>query len=131
MVNCSNILKPLLSSHLWHVMEEVTYSAIIIYSAIVVWFFASREQNIYIDLYYLTMITFSSFIFSYILGIPFYIFIERPYRNFLDLIVFPKSTIFKKVKDVEDEDTDDSNEDLDDTKTNKSSGKNTLQTLNL
>lgn len=29
---------------------------------------------------------------------------ERPFRNFLDLILFPKSSIFKKQKDLEDSD---------------------------
>jgi hypothetical protein len=92
-------------------MEEVTYSAFIIFPLLSVWFFASREENIVLDLLYITMITFSTFIISYIVGIVFYLLIERPFRNILDLIIFPKSTIFKKVKDIEEEsddtDTDD------------------------
>jgi hypothetical protein len=40
------------------------------------------------------------------LAVPFYIFVERPFRNFLDLILFPKSSIFKKMKDVDDDDDD-------------------------
>lgn len=30
--------------------------------------------------------------------------VERPFKNFLDLILFPKSSIFKKQKDLEDSD---------------------------
>jgi hypothetical protein len=49
----------------------------------------------------------SSVIISYLLAVPFYILVERPFRNFLDLILFPKSSIFKKMKDVDDDDDDD------------------------
>ncbi len=47
------------------------------------------------------------------MAVPFYILVERPFRNFLDLILFPKSSIFKKMKDVED-DEDQSSTDEDD-----------------
>ena len=49
---------------------------------------------------------------SYLLAIPFYILVERPFKNFLDLILFPKSSIFKKQKDIDDE--EDSSDDEDD-----------------
>lgn len=39
--------------------------------------------------------------------------VERPFKNFLDLILFPKSSIFKKHKDIDDEDDDDSSTDSD------------------
>ena len=38
--------------------------------------------------------------------------VERPFKNFLDLILFPKSSIFKKQKDLEDSD-DSSDDDTD------------------
>ena len=57
------------------------------------------------------MITISSCILSYIVSIPFYLLVERPFKNFLDLILFPKSSIFKRTKDIED----DEDEDEDDT----------------
>ena len=47
------------------------------------------------------------------MAVPFYILVERPFRNFLDLILFPKSSIFKKMKDVDDDD-DDENSSTDD-----------------
>jgi hypothetical protein len=51
---------------------------------------------------------------SYFLAVPFYLIVERPFKNFLDLILFPKSSIFKKSKDIEDEDSsEDSNEEED------------------
>jgi len=36
--------------------------------------------------------------------------VERPFKNFLDLILFPKSSIFKKQKDLDDDDDDDSSD---------------------
>jgi peptidoglycan/LPS O-acetylase OafA/YrhL len=54
---------------------------------------------------YLCEVTLSSCIISYGLAIPFYLFFEKPIRNFLDLILFPRSSIFKKVKDLDDEDS--------------------------
>lgn len=45
------------------------------------------------------------------MAVPFYLIVERPFKNFLDLILFPKSSIFKKSKDIEDEDSsEDSND---------------------
>ena len=121
LVNCSNFLKPLISSHLWHVMEEVTYSAFLIFPLISVWFFASREQNIILDMMFLSMVTISTFILSYIFGIIFYLLIERPFRNILDLIIFPKSTIFKKNKDIEDEESEETDTDDDKSKSKDAS----------
>lgn len=57
---------------------------------------------------YMFIVTISSCMFSYLLSIPFYLLVERPFKNFLDLILFPKSSIFKKQKDIDDdEDTED------------------------
>lgn len=57
--------------------------------------------------------TLSSCILSYLIAIPFYLLVERPFKNFLDLILFPKSSIFKKQKDLDDEESDDEDEDVD------------------
>lgn len=54
--------------------------------------------------------TVSSCILAYITAIPFYLMVERPMKNFLDLILFPRSTIFKKSRDVDDEETEDESE---------------------
>jgi len=43
LVNASKILKPLMDSHLWHVLEELTLSAYLLQLIVVTWFFASRE----------------------------------------------------------------------------------------
>jgi len=37
------------------------------------------------------------------MAVPFYILVERPFKNFLDLILFPRSSIFLKQKDIDDE----------------------------
>jgi len=56
----------------------------------------------------------SSCIVSYLLAIPFYMIVERPFKNFLDLILFPRSSIFKKQKDLDDdeESSDDSTDSI-------------------
>lgn len=104
LIGMSSILKPMLNSHLWHILEELTFQAFLIQYVLVVWFFASRESNTLLSKGYLIQITFSSCIMSYFLAIPFYMIVERPFKNFLDLILFPKSSIFKKQKDLEDSD---------------------------
>ncbi|CDW85512.1 UNKNOWN [Stylonychia lemnae] len=113
MINLSDILRPLVSSHLFQILEELTYSAYLLHFVIVSWYFASREQDIILTLSYLFQIGIASAMFSYLISIPFYVLCERPCRNFIDLILFPKNTIFKKVKDVDDEETDEETEDDD------------------
>jgi hypothetical protein len=63
-----------------------------------------------LSLVYIFCVTISSCAVSYILAIPFYLLIERPFKNFLDLILFPRSSIFKKHKDVDDEDSEEEEE---------------------
>jgi hypothetical protein len=43
MLGMSSILRPLLNSHLWHIMEELTFQAYLLQYVVVTWFFASRE----------------------------------------------------------------------------------------
>lgn len=103
MIGMSTIMRPLLNSHLWHILEELTFYAFLLQYVVILWFFASREQNTLLQLGYLIQVTVSSCVISYLLAVPFYILVERPFRNFLDLILFPKSSIFKKQKDVDDD----------------------------
>lgn len=44
-VGVSTILKPLLNSHLWHILEELTLFAYLLQYLVVIWFFSSRDQN--------------------------------------------------------------------------------------
>ena len=111
MVNSSTVLRPLMDSHLWHVLEELTFSAYILHYLVVIYFFASRNQDTLLSMSFFFMVTISSCIASYLLSIPFYLLVERPFKNFLDLILFPKSSIFKRQKDIEDdEETDEDSE---------------------
>lgn len=63
---------------------------------------------------YLFTVTISSCLISYLCAVPFYLLVERPFKNFLDLILFPKSSIFKKSKDIDDDDDDDDEDEDDD-----------------
>lgn len=44
-VGVSTILKPLLNSHLWNILEELTFLAYLFQYLVVLWFFSSRDQN--------------------------------------------------------------------------------------
>lgn len=61
------------------------------------------------------IVSISSCFLAYLVALPFYLFVERPFKNFLNLIVFPNRSIFKKQKDIEsdeDDDEDDSDKDV-------------------
>lgn len=59
---------------------------------------------------YLFTVTLSSCIIAYFVAIPFYLLVERPFKNFLDLVLFPKSSIFKRTKDIDDDDEEEEEE---------------------
>ena len=112
LINISVCVRPLISSHIWQLLEELTLSAYLIFEIVLVWFFASREQDIILSMWYIFQVTISSIILAYLLAIPFYLLCERPLRNFIDLILLPRSNIFVKSKDVDDEESsDDGDED--------------------
>jgi len=112
-VGVSRNMKLLLSSHLWHILEELTFLAYLLQYLVILWFFASKNSNTILQIGYLAQLTVSSCILSYLLAVPFYILVERPFRNFLDLILFPRSSIFKKQKDIDDEEESSDEEDDD------------------
>ena len=102
-----------MSSHLWHVLEELTFSAYLLSYIIISWyffhvsfiyrFFISRENDILLSPSLLFITSISSCIFSYLLALPFYLIVERPFKNFLDLVLFPRRKIFIKQKDIDND----------------------------
>lgn len=60
---------------------------------------------------FIFLITVSSVIFSYVLATPFNLLCEKPMKNFIDLILLPRNSIFKKNKDADDEDSEEESED--------------------
>jgi len=56
-------------------------------------------------MYYMIQVSISGCFTAYLCAVPFYLLVERPFRNFLDLILFPRATIFKRSKDVDDEES--------------------------
>jgi peptidoglycan/LPS O-acetylase OafA/YrhL len=66
-------------------------------------FFTSRETNSQLSVKLLFNVSLSACVLSYIFALPFYLFVERPFKNFLNLILFPVGT---KRKDVEDDDSE-------------------------
>lgn len=71
---------------------------------------------------YIFMVTMSSCFISYLLAVPFYLLVEKPFRNFMDLILFPKSTIFKRKKDVDDDEDEEEEEETEEGDSNNRDG---------
>ncbi len=46
---------------------------------------------------------------SYVFALPFYLLVERPFKNFLDLILFPNKNIYV-VKEEEEQDSEEEEE---------------------
>lgn len=122
MVNVSNYMRPLMDSHLWHILEELTFSAFLLHYILLAWFFASRSQDTILSMNYIFMVTMSSCFISYLLAVPFYLLVEKPFRNFMDLILFPKSTIFKRKKDVDDDEDEEEEEETEEGDSNNRDG---------
>ena len=112
----SSYLTPLLSSHLWHILEELTPTAFLLQFPVVAWYYASRDTNSFITQTAIIMVTLSSVVVSYGLAVPFYLMAERPFRGFIDLILFPKSSIFKRQKDLDDEESEEDDTEEEDKK---------------
>ena len=66
-------------------------------------FFISRENDILLSPSLLFITSISSCIFSYLLALSFYLIVERPFKNFLDLVLFPRRKIFIKQKDIDND----------------------------
>lgn len=96
-----------MSSHLWHVLEELTFSAFLMSYMVISWYFTSRFSDILLSTGHLLMISMSAWTFSYMIALPFYLLVERPAKNFLDLVLFPRRAIFIKKKDLDTESSDD------------------------
>ena len=43
LIGMSTVIKPLMNSHLWHILEELTFQAFLLQYLVIIWFFASRE----------------------------------------------------------------------------------------
>jgi peptidoglycan/LPS O-acetylase OafA/YrhL len=98
--------RKVISSHFWNVLEELTFSAYLFSALVLAWYFSSRQNNIIISIQYLACVSIASCFVSFIFAVPFYLIVERPFKNFLHLILFPNRSIFEKQKDVEDDDSD-------------------------
>jgi hypothetical protein len=59
---------------------------------------------------YLFTVTISACVLSFVVSIPFYLLVEKPFKNFCDLILFPKRSIFRKQKDIDTDSDDDDGE---------------------
>lgn len=79
----------------------------------------SRQSNMIISTTFIFTITISACIISFICSIPFYLLVEKPYKNIIDLLLFPKRSIFRKHKDLDtDSDEDDGTATLEESEEN-------------
>lgn len=92
------------SSHIWNILEELTLSAYMLSSLIQSWYFSSRVDNLFLSPLIINSTSVASVALSYILAVPFYVLIERPTRNFLNMVLFPAHKLFIKTRDNMDED---------------------------
>jgi peptidoglycan/LPS O-acetylase OafA/YrhL len=100
----------LITSHFWNVLEELSFSAYLFISLVIIWFFSSRQNSILMTMPLIIMVSISSCFVAYLIAVPFYLFVERPFKNLLNFIVFPNRNIFKKQKDVDDSDDEEEDE---------------------
>ena len=100
LMNYSGKLKPLMSSQFWYILEELSMSAFFLSFLIVSWYFTSRDMNTVVSIGMIFLVSVSTCFISYIAALPFYLFVERPFKNFLNLILFPKGI---KHKDNDDD----------------------------
>lgn len=101
----------LISSHIWNILEELSLSAYLFSTLVVAWYFSSREGNLLMTMPLIIIVSISTCFISYIIALPFYLFVERPFKNFLNLIVFPNRSIFQKKKRVDDSEEEDAGDD--------------------
>ena len=110
-LNVSKNIRPLMNSHFWHILEELTFSAFLFMPLVVAWHFTSRESNSIVTRGQIVMATIGVIAISYTLALPFFLLVERPIRNFLDLVLFPNKSIYvlkeEEEMDSEEEDEDD------------------------
>lgn len=102
--------KILAISHLWNVFEELTLSAFMMSGIVVAYYFSARTEDTFLSFFQLLFLSISTFFISYIIAVPFYLLVERPFKNFISLILFPARSIFSRKKDVEDDDSSDEGE---------------------
>lgn len=97
-------------SHIWNLFEELTFSAYLFSYLVSAYYFSYRQSDLFISMYLIGEVSISTFFISYLCALPFYLLVERPFKNFLTLVLFPPTRIFQKIKDLDDESEDESNE---------------------
>jgi peptidoglycan/LPS O-acetylase OafA/YrhL len=97
--------KILAISHLWNVFEELTLSAYMISTIVIAFYFSSRQTDSFITIPSIMYLSISTFFISYIFALPFYLFVERPFKNIINLILFPAKSVFYKKNDLDGEES--------------------------
>lgn len=90
------ILRNCITWHIWSVLEELTFSAFNVSFMVSGWFFASRQNDLTLSPSLIAEVGVATFFLSHIFGLAYYLIIERPFKNFLNLVLFPATNIFMK-----------------------------------
>jgi len=110
-VKASKYITSLLSSHLWRILEELTLSAFLVQPLVAAWFLTNRDHDLYISLGFILVTNIASVCIAYIFALPLYLLVQRPLKNFLDLVLFPSRHIFVFQGDVDQGEREEEEED--------------------
>lgn len=90
----------IIGNYVWGPLTELSYSAYLVHFFIIVWYYSSLTQTLFINIPDLIFTSVAVIFASFIVAIPFSFLIEIPSKNLMELILFT----MKKYRDSEEED---------------------------
>ena len=83
-------LSTLMMYECWRILYKLSIAAYICHYLIVFWYFASIHSNgLILGRWVVLRATFGSLVFSFVIGLVFYLIIDKPIRNLDRLVLFP------------------------------------------
>jgi hypothetical protein len=83
-------LSTLMTYECWRILYKLSTAAYICHYLIVFWYFASIHSNgLILGRWVILRATFGSLVFSFVIGLVFYLIIDKPIRNLDRLVLFP------------------------------------------
>mmetsp|Transcript_852 Transcript_852/g.1009 ORF Transcript_852/g.1009 Transcript_852/m.1009 type:complete len:211 (-) Transcript_852:23-655(-) len=102
----------IIGNYIWGPLTELSYSAYLVHFFIIVWYYSSLTQTLFINIPDLLFTSVAVIFASFVVAIPFSFLIEIPSKNLMELILLT----MKKYRDNEEEEEIDA-------KANNSSGR--------
>ena len=95
----------IVGNYSWGLLTELSYSAYLMHFFIIVWYYSSLTQTLFINIPDLIFTSVAVVFTSFIVAIPFSFLIEIPSKNLMELILFT----MKKYRDTKDEEENEDN----------------------